>query len=81
MERILVIIIIIMMLLSTFFGARSLVDWKNNTNSRAVDNFINHCTSPLQYELKDGVYHYQCDTADFISSFSPEELKKLKSNK
>ncbi|MEY0952167.1 hypothetical protein AB7179_18490 [Providencia manganoxydans] len=81
MERILMIIIIIMMVLSGFAGVTSLIDRRNNAISSAVDKYIEHCTSPVQYELIDGVYRYQCDTADFISSFSPEELKRLKENK
>lgn len=81
MERVIMIIIIVMIVVSGFVGTRSLVDRRNNAISSAVDNYIEHCTSPVQYELVNGIYRYDCDTGNFTSSFSPEELQKLNSNK
>lgn len=81
MNRKYLIILIIMMAANGYFGARLVVDSKNNTEYIAINKLIKHCTSPVQNELVDGLYRYQCDAGYYISRLSPEKFQELKENK
>ncbi len=81
MERLQAIIIICVIGAFGFLGAKLMIYWDQNTEYRRINNFINHCTSPVQHELADGLYRYQCDAGYYTSSLSPEKFQELKANK
>lgn len=81
MERLQVIIIVCVMIVFGFLGMKLIAYWDNNTEYRRINNFIKHCTSPVQHELADGLYRYQCNAGYYTSSLSPENFQELEENK
>lgn len=81
MERLQVAIIVCVIIAFGFLGTKLIISWDNNTEYRRINNFLKHCTSPVQNELTDGLYRYQCDAGYYTSSLSPEKFQELKGNK
>ncbi|EMA4784516.1 hypothetical protein U3C50_004322 [Providencia rettgeri] len=81
MERLQTIIIICVIAALGFLSSRLIIYWEQNTEYRRINNFIKHCTSPVNHELADGLYRYQCDAGFYTSSLSPEKFKELKDEK
>lgn len=64
-----------------FLLAMFIFYWTDYIECHRITNFIEHCKTPVQNELADGLYRYQCDAGYYTSSLSPEKFQELKANK
>lgn len=81
MKRFKVVIIVCFIIVLSSLSANLIVYWADNKEYNRINDFVEHCTTPVQYEFKYGVYRYYCDAGYYNSSLLPEKYQKLKDKK